>query len=237
MSDITDYEYDVCFSFAGEDRPYVEQVAAALSQLGVRIFYDQYEQANLWGKDLYVHLDEVYRCRAKYCVMFVSEAYGKKLWTNHERRSAQARALSENREYILPARFDDTEVPGLPPTVGYIPLITLSPEEFANLIKKKLEVEMADRVRADQFPSIETQRSSYSTREKLSEVEKLREYIVDDRFRIALYQLVVDVREALVAQRRPARPTGRCHSQRLEPQYHSVVAVVAEGCIGSDQTA
>lgn len=91
------YQYDVCFSFAGENRAYVEQVATELRKAGVSIFYDLYEQTNLWGKDLYVHLDEVYRHRAKYCVMFISEHYSRKLWTNHERRSAQARAFSENR--------------------------------------------------------------------------------------------------------------------------------------------
>ncbi len=52
--------------------------------------------------------------------MFVSDAYRKKVWTKHERESAQARALDENREYILPAMFDPTiEVPDLLKTTGY----------------------------------------------------------------------------------------------------------------------
>ncbi len=51
-------DYDVALSFAGEDRNYVEQVAQILHQLDLRVFYDRYEEANLWGKDLYVHLDE-----------------------------------------------------------------------------------------------------------------------------------------------------------------------------------
>src|SRR3712207_5793444 len=101
------FKYDVCFSYAGEDWAYVEQVAAELKESDISIFYDLYEQTSLWGKDLYVHLDEVYRDKARYCVMFISEHYSEKLWTNHERRSAQARAFSENREYILPARFDN----------------------------------------------------------------------------------------------------------------------------------
>src|SRR5439155_24562734 len=32
------------------------------------------------------------------------------------------RAFMEKREYILPARFDDTQIPGVLPTVGYIDL-------------------------------------------------------------------------------------------------------------------
>jgi hypothetical protein len=132
-------EFDVCFSFAGEDRAYVEQVAAKLKSFGVAVFYDRYEQAELWGKDLYVHLDEVYRIKARYCVIFISENYVKKLWTSHERRSAQARAFEENREYILPARFDDTPVPGILRTVGHISLGGLSPLKFAKLIKAKID--------------------------------------------------------------------------------------------------
>lgn len=56
----TSYEHDVCLSFAGENRRYVAAVAKELKGLGVRVFYDKYETARLWGKDLYTHLDEVY---------------------------------------------------------------------------------------------------------------------------------------------------------------------------------
>src|SRR5215813_13480167 len=103
--------YDVALSFAGEDRLYVEKVAFALRNEGVKIFYDDYEKVTLWGRDLYAHLDWVYRGASRYCVVFISRHYAEKVWTNHERASAQARALIENQEYVLPARFDDTEVP------------------------------------------------------------------------------------------------------------------------------
>src|SRR6266403_774201 len=43
-----EYDYDVTLSFAGEDRDYVEQVAAALYALGIRVFYDRYEAVDLW---------------------------------------------------------------------------------------------------------------------------------------------------------------------------------------------
>jgi hypothetical protein len=133
-----EFKYDVCLSFAGEDRPYVEQVAADLRDRGIRVFYDAYETANLWGKDLYEHLDDVYRSSARYCVLFVSEHYAQKVWTNHERRSAQARALEEHSEYVLPARFDDTKIPGLRDTVGYVSLATMAPSELAELIAEKV---------------------------------------------------------------------------------------------------
>jgi hypothetical protein len=131
-------EYEVALSFAGEDREYVEAVASFLRQKGVSVFYDRYEEVTLWGKNLYDHLQHVYAEAAEYTVIFVSGAYAGKLWTNHERQSAQSRAFGESREYILPARFDDTEVPGLLKTTGYIDLRKKTPEELASLIVKKL---------------------------------------------------------------------------------------------------
>jgi predicted aspartyl protease len=116
-----DYKFDVALSFAGEQRSDVEQVADRLKNAGLRVFYDAHEKASLWGKDLYVHLSDVYQNRARYCIIFASKEYADKSWTSHERQSAQARALREKgNEYILPVRFDDTEVPGLPRTVGYL---------------------------------------------------------------------------------------------------------------------
>lgn len=93
------------------------------------------------GKDLYEYLDNIYRKKSKYCVIFISAEYSKKLWTTHERKSAQARAFEERVEYILPVRFDDTEIPGIRPTIGYIDAQKTPPEELAKIIKRKLSVE------------------------------------------------------------------------------------------------
>jgi len=128
---VNKFEYDVALSFAGEDRAYVEKVAKYLKGKGIKFFYDDYEKTKLWGKDLYVYLDEVYQNKAKYCIMFISCHSSEKLWTNHERKGAQARAFTEKREYILFARFDNTEIPGIPRKIGYIDLRSLEPEELS----------------------------------------------------------------------------------------------------------
>lgn len=131
-------EFDIALSFAGEDREYVEQVANLLRNSGVRVFYDKFEEANLWGKNLYEYLLDIYKNKAIYTIMFISNNYSKKLWTNHERISMQARAFQENQEYILPARFDNTEISGILPTTGYISLENKDPQEFVDIIHKKL---------------------------------------------------------------------------------------------------
>jgi hypothetical protein len=104
-------DFDVALSFAGEDRDYAEALADALRQYGVKVFYDKYEQAILWGKDLYTYLSDLYQNRARYCVMLLSQHYAAKLWTNHERQSAQARAFREHKEYIR--GYLDLSFPGL----------------------------------------------------------------------------------------------------------------------------
>ena len=132
------YEFDIALSFAGENRAIVEEFAELLRADGVRVFYDRVEEAALWGKDLYQHLQTVYRDKAQYCIIFVSDAYARKLWTRHELRQAQARAFRENLEYILPVRLDDSEIPGLNATVGYIDLRIHDIASLEKLVLKKL---------------------------------------------------------------------------------------------------
>ena len=131
------YEYDVALSFAGENREYVDQVYLHLMTSGVKPFYDQAEEVDLWGKNLTEHLDDIYRNKARYCVMFISQHYADKVWPNLEKRSALARELIDTG-YILPARFDDADILGLPPSKAYVDLQKKTPEQLVELIIKKL---------------------------------------------------------------------------------------------------
>jgi hypothetical protein len=138
------YDYDVCLSFAGENRKYVREVAMSLKSRGVRVFFDEYAQVDMWGKDLYIHLDEIYRNTARYCILFASKHYAKKVWPTHERQSAQARAIRQHAEYILPAKFDDTDIPGLRPTIGYIDLRKTKPLKLTEIIIEKIGTRQAE---------------------------------------------------------------------------------------------
>nr|WP_315466526.1 TIR domain-containing protein [uncultured Undibacterium sp.] len=131
-------EFEIALSFAGEDRTYVDQVANLLRESGVKVFYDLFEEANLWGKNLYDYLTDIYMNKAVYTIMFISENYSRKLWTGHERRAMQARAFQENQEYILPVRFDNTPIPGVLPTTGYIDVSSKTPEKFVEIVLQKL---------------------------------------------------------------------------------------------------
>src|SRR5439155_17868190 len=115
-----EYDYDVAFSFAGEDRHVVEPLANRLKQQNVSVFYDRDKQAQIWGENLQEVLTDVYLKQAQFCVMFISRAYAEKMWTRHERRAAMSRALEQKGAYILPIRLDNTELEDLLPSVAYI---------------------------------------------------------------------------------------------------------------------
>lgn len=154
----TNYKYDVALSFAGEQRVYVERVAAALKQYKVRCFYDNDNQVDLWGKNLIKYLSDIYFKQSKYCVIFISKSYCEKDWTILESEAAEERNFlahdSETyQQYILPVRFDNNEIPGLRSSWGYIDANKVSPEELAEIIAQK--------VSPSYVPSIGTQPHDY----------------------------------------------------------------------------
>lgn len=134
-------QFDVALSFAGEDRPYVERVAQLLQENGIEVFYDNFNKVDLWGRNLIDHLGKIYSEQSRFIVMFISQHYAEKDWTNHERKFAQERAFKIDEDCILPVRFDDTEIPGLPTTTCYIDLRHTSEEELVQLIIEKVAPE------------------------------------------------------------------------------------------------
>jgi hypothetical protein len=133
-----EFEYDVALSFAGEDRAIAYKFAELLRSKSIKVFYDEYEAADMWGKDLINHLVNIYSRKARYCVMFISQHYPLKKWTKVERMAAQDRAFRDANEYILPLRLDDAQVPGLTETTGYRDLRLHPTEDIVDLLAEKL---------------------------------------------------------------------------------------------------
>ncbi len=135
---LDEWRWDVALSFAGAQRDYVGQVAEALKARGVRCFYDADEQIELWGRYLAEELPAIYGEQAAAVVVFVSAEYVARDWTRLERRAALARAVGERREYVLPARFDETPLPGLLSDMVTVDLRGRTPQQFAAMIAAKL---------------------------------------------------------------------------------------------------
>ncbi len=136
--------FQVALSFAGEQRAYVRQVADALAARHIAVFYDEFQASSLWGTDGAEHFHQIYSRDTQYVVMFISAEYVTKAWTRQERRSAISRQMKDHGEYILPVRFDQTEVPGLPDTIQYLLADRFTPAQLAIEIAKKVGVRPTD---------------------------------------------------------------------------------------------
>ena len=72
--------------------------------------------------------------------MFISKEYVENAWPRHERRSILSSAVQNKSEYVLPVRFDDTLVPGLPESIRYETANEHTPEKLAVMIAEKLGI-------------------------------------------------------------------------------------------------
>ena len=144
-------KYQVALSFAGEQRDYVEEVARHLEKRAIAVFYDGFERVRLWGRSGTEEFHKAFARQSAYVVMFISQAYVEKAWTRHERQSALSRMIHEQEEYILPVRFDDTLVPGLPADVIYERASEHTPAQLSAMIADKLGIRPFDG-KASQIP-------------------------------------------------------------------------------------
>src|SRR2546425_8120516 len=80
---LASFEYDVAFSYAGEDRCYVRTVAQRLNAQGIRVFYDEFETTNIWGAELPEVFLDIFQKKARFAVAFISANYVSKPWPVH----------------------------------------------------------------------------------------------------------------------------------------------------------
>ena len=71
--------------------------------------------------------------------MFVSAEYEASAFPTAEWRSTFAGAM-HGGSTVLPVRFDDTELPGLPTNTGYLSVARVSPDELATKVARQLEL-------------------------------------------------------------------------------------------------
>jgi hypothetical protein len=132
------YKYDVCISFAGEDRPLAEDISNKLKEAGLKVFFDDFEKFTFWGKDLYKYLFKIYYEESMFCITLFSDSYMKKAWTNHELRAAQTRMLEEKREYILPIVIDKRAYPKEFSAIAYLEVTDINHDSIAETMNNRL---------------------------------------------------------------------------------------------------
>ncbi len=136
-----EYIYEVALSFAGEDRSFAVIVAKGLRNAGVKVFYDDFYAAELWGEDLAVRLRDVYHSSSQFCIMILSKHYVEKMWPSHERQQAIERMIREKgKAYVLPVRLDgfNGEVPGLSGTISYLAVKSSDHQKIVDAFLRKI---------------------------------------------------------------------------------------------------
>ena len=131
--------HDVAISYASEQIEYAQKVAEILRVKGIRVFFDKFFETKMWGKELADYLLKVYYKESRYCMIFISKDYVSKAWPTYELKCAIARSIESMGEYILPVRFDDSEVPGLIPTIKYLKANERTPQQIADMFMEKLK--------------------------------------------------------------------------------------------------
>jgi hypothetical protein len=132
--------FQLALSYANADSAYVEQVADELKRRNVS-FFDPRTDVAMLGEYRPAEIARVYNTDTQHVILFISAAYVRDLDSRVEQRAAIDKALKTDG-FALPARFDETLVPGLSSSIGSVDLLedgrSMPPGEFADLVVRWL---------------------------------------------------------------------------------------------------
>lgn len=113
-------KYDIAISFAGEDRKIAKNLAKALLNKDIDVFYDEFYRGMLWGKHLKKFFQKVYGPKTRFVVVLISKYYPVKDWTDFEFSIVREEAKKRKAEFILPVKLDDTKILGIHRDIAYL---------------------------------------------------------------------------------------------------------------------
>jgi hypothetical protein len=132
--------YDILISCAEEDNEIATELAVMLQSKGITVFYDKFKEAEKWGKNSIDYDNEVFTHSGRYCVVILSQHFGKSQVTNLQRQIIQSKASQQDQEYILPVRLDDSPVDPDLDRLFCVKYRRGSTEEIASLVCQKLGI-------------------------------------------------------------------------------------------------
>jgi len=99
--------FRIAFSFAGEKRDYVAQVAAILAKRfgEVAILYDKFHEAEFARYDLGIYLPKLYRDQSDLVVVVLCPNYDEKQWAGCEWMGVYAQLTKKEGIRIMLTRF------------------------------------------------------------------------------------------------------------------------------------
>lgn len=133
--------FRIAFSFAGEKRKFVAQVAAILAKrFGEdRILYDEYHEAEFARDELAFHLPPLYQ-RSDLVVAVLCKDYETKEWTGLEWRAIYGVVKKRKNKKVMLCRFNRAKGKGLFGLAGLVELDRKTPAAVATLILQRLAI-------------------------------------------------------------------------------------------------
>jgi SIR2-like domain/TIR domain len=132
--------FRVAFSFAGEKRDFVAQVAALLAArfTEAAILYDKYHEAEFARRDLGFYLPNLYRDQSDLVVVVVCRDYQQKEWCGLEWDAIFDLLKKRKNSEVMLCRFDHAMVQGLFSTAGFVELDDKTPEQATTRVLERL---------------------------------------------------------------------------------------------------
>ncbi|MCK6435599.1 tetratricopeptide repeat protein [Rivihabitans pingtungensis] len=197
MSPATPKRFKVAFSFAGEKRDFVAQVADILAaQFGTDcILYDKYHEAEFARFDLGIRLPMLYGEQSELIVPVLCPDYDQKRWTGWEWVHIYSLLTNKDGQRVMLSRFELATVAGLSEAAGFIELDHKTPREFADLILQRLaQLSSANHPSSGSVASATANPSSSIPPARLRGAADKRLQAVDQRFygRDAIVAQVLD---------------------------------------------
>ncbi len=134
--------FRIAFSFAGEKRGFVAEVAAILAaRFGEdKILYDKYHEAEFGNWKLGLLLQEHYHDNSDLIVIMVCPNYSKKDWCGLEWVAIHGMLMSGKDREIMLCRFEHAKLQGLNENAGFVELDRKTPKQTAKLILERLAI-------------------------------------------------------------------------------------------------
>jgi len=134
--------FRIAFSFAGEKRDFVAQVAAILAERfgEEHVLYDKYHAAEFARGDLAFYLPPFYHDQSDLVVAVLCKDYETKEWPGLEWKAIYGLLKERKEKEVMLCRFDRVEGEGLYGLAGFIDLDDQTPTAVATLILQRLAI-------------------------------------------------------------------------------------------------
>ncbi|MEO6847879.1 MAG: hypothetical protein ABI254_11510, partial [Chthoniobacterales bacterium] len=132
--------FRIAFSFTGEKRDFVAQMAAILAEQFSEsaILYDKFHESEFARGNLGIYLPDLYHDEADLIVVVAGLDYDRKEWCGLEWAAIHDLLKQRQVQEVMLTRFNQASIKGIYGTAGWIELDDKTPQQGVTLILERL---------------------------------------------------------------------------------------------------